>query len=57
MKSILENFKVDESKTKLLNPHFREPIWNGKSTIPAHYPVRLTGITLEEFRHIQYPQK
>lgn len=55
MKELLNELHLSESTVKLLNPHFREPIWSGLSPIPAHYPVRLSGITLEEFRKHEYP--
>ncbi len=54
MKEILSRYHVDETTTRVLNPHFRGPIWSNKASIPAHYPVRLGGITLEEFRKLQY---
>ena len=50
IEDILAKYKLSQSLTQILNPHFREPIWKNQSPIPAHYPVRLTGITLEEFR-------
>jgi membrane-bound lytic murein transglycosylase D len=56
METILAHYHVKEAETRLLNPHFLAPIWKGTATIPAHYPVRLTGITLEEFRDLQYPK-
>jgi membrane-bound lytic murein transglycosylase D len=56
IKTILGRYHLNEAQAKLLNPHFLSPIWNGKASIPAHYPVRLGGITLEEFRHLQYPK-
>ena len=56
MKDILAQFHLSENDIRLLNPHFRAPIWSGKASIPAHYPVRLSGITLEEFRKVEYPQ-
>lgn len=56
MKEILGHYKLNESAQKLLNPHFRPPIWTNHASIPAHYPVRLTGITLEEFRKLEYPK-
>lgn len=52
--SVIQHLRLQEKEIRLLNPHFREPIWSGKSLIPAHYPVRLTGITLEEFRKRGY---
>ena len=54
MKEVLGELRLSESDIKLLNPHFRGPIWSGKAMIPAHYPVRLSGITLEEFRKHEY---
>jgi membrane-bound lytic murein transglycosylase D len=54
MADLIKDLRLSESDLKLLNPHFREPIWSGKSTIPAHYPVRMSGITLEEFRKRGY---
>ncbi len=54
MAGLIKDLRLSESEIKLLNPHFREPIWSGKSTIPAHYPVRMSGITLEEFRKRGY---
>lgn len=50
MSEVLKEFQLKEGDIKLLNPHFRAAIWSGKTPIPAHYPVRLSGITLEEFR-------
>ena len=51
---VIQHLRLQEKEIRMLNPHFREPIWSGKSLIPAHYPVRLTGITLEEFRKRGY---
>lgn len=56
VRTILEHYHLSEAQTRLLNPHFRDPIWTGHASIPAHYPVRLTGITLEEFRKLEYPK-
>ncbi len=56
LKEVLTEFHQVEAEVKLLNPHFRAPIWQGKALIPAHYPVRLSGITLEEFRKREYPK-
>lgn len=56
MKEILAEFHISENEIKLLNPYFRSAIWSGGSPIPAHYPVRLSGITLEEFRNREYPK-
>jgi membrane-bound lytic murein transglycosylase D len=56
MKDLLKRFHLSESLTRVLNPHFRDPIWLNRSAVPAHYPVRLAGISLEEFRKIEYPQ-
>ncbi|MBS1959428.1 MAG: lytic transglycosylase domain-containing protein [Bdellovibrionales bacterium] len=56
MKTILSHYKLSESLTRVLNPHFLEPIWLGRAKIPAHYPIRITGITLEEFRKNEYPK-
>jgi membrane-bound lytic murein transglycosylase D len=55
MKTLLAHYKLSESLTRVLNPHFLEPIWSGSAPIPAHYPIRITGITLEEFRAKEYP--
>lgn len=55
MKDVLSHYRLGEGLTRVLNPHFREPIWSNRMPIPAHYPVRLTGITLEEFRKNGYP--
>jgi membrane-bound lytic murein transglycosylase D len=52
---IVEHYRLDRGTLKRLNPHFREPIWTNQAEIPAHYPVRVAGITLEEFRKLQYP--
>jgi membrane-bound lytic murein transglycosylase D len=54
MSTVIQRLRLLEKEIRLLNPHFRDPIWTGKSQIPAHYPVRLTGITLEEFRKHGY---
>ena len=54
MKTILERYKLKEDLTHVLNPHLLTPIWNGQAALPAHYPIRLTGITLEEFNKAQY---
>ena len=56
IQTILTHYHVKESDARLLNPHFLSPIWSGAAAIPAHYPVRITGITLEEFRDLQYPK-
>ena len=53
MKEILEKYSLSESLTRILNPHFRNPIWDNHTPIPAHYPVRLTGISLERFRAVK----
>jgi membrane-bound lytic murein transglycosylase D len=55
MKKIVEHYRLDPAAIRRLNPHFREPIWRNEAEIPAHYPVRIAGITLEEFRKLQYP--
>jgi membrane-bound lytic murein transglycosylase D len=52
---IVEHYRLDRETLKRLNPHFRDPIWKNEAEIPAHYPVRIAGITLEEFRKLQYP--
>lgn len=52
---IVEHYRLDRATLRRLNPHFREPIWKNEAEIPAHYPVRIAGITLEEFRKLQYP--
>ncbi len=52
---IVEHYRLDRETIKRLNPHFRAPIWKNEAEIPAHYPVRIAGITLEEFRKLQYP--
>lgn len=54
MNEVLKELRLSENDVKLLNPHFRAPIWTGKVPIPSHYPVRLSGITLEEFRKREY---
>jgi membrane-bound lytic murein transglycosylase D len=56
MKDIFSRYRSEDSLTRILNPHFRDPIWRNQTAIPAHYPVRLSGISLEEFRKIGYPQ-
>jgi len=55
MKDILSHYHLSEELARVLNPHFLNPIWTNHKPIPAHYPVRLAGITLEEFRKIEYP--
>jgi membrane-bound lytic murein transglycosylase D len=55
MKKVLAYYHLSEEMTRVLNPHFLKPIWANQTAIPAHYPVRLTGITLEEFQKSQYP--
>jgi membrane-bound lytic murein transglycosylase D len=52
---ILAHYRLDAGTLRRLNPHFRDPIWSDRAPIPAHYPVRMAGITLEEFRKLQYP--
>ncbi len=54
---VLAYYHLNEEQTKILNPHFRAPLWTGRANIPAHYPIRLAGITLEEFRKLEYPKK
>jgi membrane-bound lytic murein transglycosylase D len=54
MSEVIQRFQLQEKEIKMLNPHFRAPIWTGKVDVPAHYPVRLSGITLEEFRKRGY---
>lgn len=56
IKEVIDFYHLDKKTIQILNPHFREAIWSGKAPIPAHYPVRLAGITLEEFRKLQYPK-
>ncbi|MBU6152931.1 MAG: lytic transglycosylase domain-containing protein [Bdellovibrionales bacterium] len=56
-KDILQRYRLNEEEIRILNPHFREPIWSSENPIPAHYPVRLAGITLEEFRRLEYPER
>ncbi len=34
---------------KELNPHFKEAIWSGKSLIPAHYPIRVRGVEVQDW--------
>ena len=55
MKDLAQRYHFNEAMTRILNPHFRNPIWKNEDTIPAHYPVRMAGITLEEFRRLEYP--
>lgn len=55
MGEVLQRYHLNEPQIRLLNPHLREKIWSGEASIPAHYPVRLAGITLEEFRRLEYP--
>jgi membrane-bound lytic murein transglycosylase D len=55
MKKVMEHYRLKEGITRVLNPHFREPIWRNEGDIPAHYPIRMAGITLEEFRKLEYP--
>ena len=50
MKTILTHYALSAETTQILNPHFKKPIWENQLPIPAHYPVRLAGITLEKFR-------
>lgn len=52
---IAKHYGLNLETLKSLNPHFRMPIWKNEVEIPAHYPVRVAGITLEEFRKLQYP--
>lgn len=54
MKDILSRFRLSEPEIRLLNPHFLAPIWSGKAAVPSHYPVRLSGISLEDFRKLEY---
>jgi membrane-bound lytic murein transglycosylase D len=54
LKKVLQHYRLAESDVKLLNPHFLDPLWGGQSKIPAHYPIRLPGITLEDFRKLEY---
>jgi membrane-bound lytic murein transglycosylase D len=56
MSPMLAFYHLDTATTRILNPHFRNPIWSNTASIPAHYPIRLSGITLEEFRKLQYPK-
>ncbi len=55
VRDLLQRYRLNEEEIRILNPHFREPIWRSENPIPAHYPVRLAGITLEEFRRLEYP--
>jgi membrane-bound lytic murein transglycosylase D len=57
MPDLIRELNLDENEQKLLNPHFRKDIWSGSHPVPAHYPVRLSGITLEEFRKRGYSQQ
>jgi membrane-bound lytic murein transglycosylase D len=45
-----ENQAAMKTEFKMLNPQFLDPIWKETSAIPAHYPVRISRITLEDFR-------
>jgi membrane-bound lytic murein transglycosylase D len=56
VKDLLQRYRLNERVTRILNPHFRNPIWASEAEIPAHYPVRMAGITLEEFRRVEYPR-
>ena len=55
-KELLKRYQLNEKMTRVLNPHFRQPIWTSEAEIPAHYPVRMAGISLEEFRRLEYPR-
>ncbi len=55
IQKVLAHYHLNEELTRVLNPHFREPIWKNATPIPSHYPIRLSGITLEEFRKLEYP--
>jgi membrane-bound lytic murein transglycosylase D len=52
MRQLLKNFPVTETDTRMLNPHFLEPIWQNRAHIPASYPIRISGISLEEFKEL-----
>jgi membrane-bound lytic murein transglycosylase D len=56
VKELLQRYRLNESVTRVLNPHFRQAIWKSEADIPAHYPIRLAGISLEEFRRLEYPR-
>jgi membrane-bound lytic murein transglycosylase D len=56
LRSVVSHYKLSEYLVRVLNPHFLEPLWNGQAKIPAHYPVRIAGITLEDFRKLEYPK-
>lgn len=56
LRKIVQHYRLSEHLTRVLNPHFLEPLWKGPGRVPAHYPVRIAGITLEDFRKLEYPQ-
>lgn len=47
---VLKQLKLNPDEIRILNPHFEELLWSGKQLLPAHYPIRLSGISLEDFR-------
>lgn len=51
---MIEKLRIKSAEVKILNPHFMEAAWAGREFIPAHYPIRLPGITLEEYRKSSY---
>ena len=53
---LIKDLKLNAAEIQFLNPHFMKGVWSGKDKIPAHYPIRLSGITLEEYRKSSYSQ-
>lgn len=48
--ALIQQLKLSTDEIKILNPHLLGPLWSGKALLPAHYPIRLSGISLEDFR-------
>lgn len=56
VKSLIAHYHLKEETIRELNPQFLDPILKSLSPIPSHYPIRMSGITLEEFRKLEYPK-
>ncbi len=52
LRQILRDFPTNEMDLRALNPHFLEPLWQNREQIPASYPIRMSGISLEKFKEL-----
>lgn len=52
LRQILRSFPITEMDLRDLNPHFLEPIWQNREQLPASYPIRMSGISLQKFKEL-----